>query len=94
MRIKVQKIGNTGLYHSLNKTAKQYVFMGKQQQRIRSISFICGGDSMGRKFLERYLILLAILILLALATWGLQELLEKPVHDAVLVLGGLDTVSF
>ncbi len=49
---------------------------------------------MGRKFLERYLILLAILILLALATWGLQELLEKPVHDAVLVLGGLDTVSF
>lgn len=48
---------------------------------------------MEHKFLKRYLILLAILILLALAVWGLQELLEEPVHDAVLVLGGLDTVS-
>lgn len=45
---------------------------------------------MGHKFLVRYLILLAILILIALAIEGLQEFLEEPVQDAVLVLGGAD----
>lgn len=43
---------------------------------------------MGHKFLVRYLILLTILILLALAAWGVQEFLEEPVQDAVLVLSG------
>lgn len=41
---------------------------------------------MGHKFLMRYLILLVLLILLALAAHGVQELLDEPVQDAVLVL--------
>lgn len=40
---------------------------------------------MEHKFLIRYLILLAILILAALIAWGIQELAEEPAQDAVLV---------
>lgn len=40
---------------------------------------------MEHKFLIRYLILLAILILAALTAWGIQELAEEPAQDAVLV---------
>lgn len=41
---------------------------------------------MRHKFLVRYLILLVILILIAAAAYGVQELLDEPVQDAVLVL--------
>lgn len=40
---------------------------------------------MEHKFLIRYLILLAILILAALTAWGIHELAEEPAQDAVLV---------
>lgn len=46
---------------------------------------------MGHKFLVRYLILLVFLILLILAAWGLRELLEEPVQDAVLVLSSVQS---
>lgn len=40
---------------------------------------------MEHKFLMRYLLLLAVLLVLAFVVWGLRELSEEPSQDAVLV---------